>query len=201
MMSPCRDRGMLWRQLRNAPGLFWVVLAVAAVLRFGGAAGQGLLYDESAHLACAETIDFRLESFRLVWRSVDHPALSVYLVRLSGLLFGDSDFGIRVIHCLAGLGTVALVFFLGRSLFSERVGLWAAALLAVDRFHVRWSYFIVPEVLLLLFSVIAILIYFRFGRSGATRDAVLLGGALGFAYVSKETAVILFPILWIHMGP
>ena len=176
----------------------WLILGVAAGLRLLGAWIGNLNYDESMIIARAEAIDLRPDSLRLVWQTVNHPLLTVYVVSLSGFLFGDSDFGLRILHVLLGTANVFLVFLLGKKLLSVNAGLYAAALLAVDRFHHTWSYAFEPEILLLFFTTLAVLLYLRAIETGSYRDFALLGVALGLAYLSKETAILLFPILWLH---
>ncbi len=91
-----------------------------------------------------------------------------------------------------------LVFLLGKKVFSVKAGLFAAALLAVDRFHHTWSYAFEPESLLLFFATLALLLYLRATETQTYRDFALLGAALGLAYLCKETVILLFPILWLH---
>ena len=137
------------------------IIAVAAGLRLTGAAHGALMYDEVTHLAVAQTIDLRPSSLHLAWRAFDHPPISVYVVRLSSVLFGDSDFGIRVLHAVVGALSCLAMFLLTRRVFSTRAALISAALLALDQFHLTWSYFIVPEVLLLLFGTLTVWQFFR----------------------------------------
>lgn len=181
------------------PVLLWGILAVALALRLLGAWSGNLMYDETTHLACAETIDLRPDHFNLVSRSVDHPPMSVYLVRLSEYLFGDSNFGIRILHALIGALTVIPVFLLARRVFSTTAGLWAAGLLAVDQFHMTWSYFIVPEVLLLFFVPLVLLQFMTATESRSGRDFAIAGLYLGLAYLAKETALFLAPALWLTL--
>ena len=112
--------------------------------------------------------------------------------------FGNSNFGLRILHVLFGTATVFLVFLLGKKVSSANAGLYAAALLAVDRFHHTWSYFFVPEILLLFFTTLALLLYVRTIETQSRKDFALLGVVLGLAYLSKEIAILLFPILWLH---
>ena len=173
------------------------ILACALGLRLLGAYHGGLMYDEATHGAAAMTIDFRPSSFNLVWRSVDHPLLSVYVVRLSSLLFGQTLLGMRLLHVLFGVAGVAAIYWLGARVFSVRTGLWAAALLALDQFHITWSYFFVPEILLLVFSTLVFVAFIGVTDDRSPRRFVFLGVSLGMAYLAKETSLILFPILWI----
>jgi 4-amino-4-deoxy-L-arabinose transferase-like glycosyltransferase len=178
------------------PKSLLLILVVAAGLRLLGAWHRNLVYDESAHLACAETIDFRPAHFNLVFRSVDHPLLSVYIIRISSYLFGNSNFSLRILHVLFGTLTIIPIYLLGKKAFSENVGLCAAALLAVDQFHLTWSYFIVPEVLLFFFVSLTLYQFLRSTESRSRGDLFLFGLLLGFCYLAKETSILLLPIFW-----
>ncbi len=184
-------------ELRRWPAALWGILAVALGLRLAGAWFGNLTFDESAHLALADTISFHPESFHLVWRSLDHPLFSIYVLKLSGLLFGESNFGLRIIHVLFGTATVIPVFLLGRAAGGERAGLFAAALLAVDQFHASWSRLFMPEVLMLFFWSVGLIGILRLLSEPRTRDFVLLGVWLGLAYMAKETGFLLVPVVWI----
>jgi len=92
----------------------------------------------------------------------------------------------RMLHVLAGTATVATVYFLGKRIFSENAGLWAAGLLTVDQFHAGWSRPFFPEVLLLLFAALTLLQFLRVLEASTTRNCVLLGVLLGLAYLAKK---------------
>jgi 4-amino-4-deoxy-L-arabinose transferase-like glycosyltransferase len=178
------------------PPTLWLIAAVALALRLLGAWRGNLTFDESAHLALADTISFDPDRFHLVFRTLDHPLLSIYVFKLSGMLLGDSNFGLRILHVLFGAATVVPVFLLGREVFSERAGLWAAGLLAVDQFHASWSRLFMPEVPMLFFWSLALLQLVRLTGAPSRRDFVLLGVWFGLAYLAKETALLLLPVAW-----
>lgn len=177
------------------------IVALAAIVRLLGAWSGNLMYDESTHLACAQTIDLRPDHLNIVWRSVDHPFLSVYFIRLSGLLFGTSLFGLRLLHVLVGTATIVAVYKLAQAVFADhrRAALLAAAFLAVDQFHQTWSYFMVPEVLLMFFATLTLRALLLLRDERTTGRFVAFGVLFGLCYVAKETAVFLAPPLWIAL--
>jgi len=182
------------------PKTLWVILAVALALRLLGAWRANLIFDERAHLALAETIDFRPGHLHLVSRTLDHPLLSIYILRLGGLLCGDSDLGLRILYVLAGTATVVPVYCLGRRVFSENAGLWAAAVIAVDQFHASWSRVFMPEVWMLLFASLALLQFLRTLENDSTKNYVLLGVLLGLTCLAKEPGVLLVGVLWAYLS-
>ena len=70
-------------------------------------ASYGLFRDEFYYIACSK---------RLALGYVDQPPLSIYLLRLSRLLFGDSLFAVRLIPAFAGAITVFLTGLIVRKL-------------------------------------------------------------------------------------
>lgn len=81
--------------------------------------GFGFFSDEFYCIACSK---------RLAWGYVDHPPLSILLLRLDRWLLGDSLFSIRLLPALAGGATVLLTGLLARRLGAGRFGQWLAQL-------------------------------------------------------------------------
>jgi 4-amino-4-deoxy-L-arabinose transferase-like glycosyltransferase len=176
-----------------------LILVVGATIRLLGATRGGLMYDESTHLAAAMTIGSGPGKVPFVWHSVDHPMMSVNLIRASTYLFGDGAPGFRALHVAFGTALLFAIFLLARRVFDERVALWAMALAAVDQFLVTWSYFAVPEILLLFFATLLLWQLLRALDSRRARDFALVGLFLGLAYLAKETALFLIPALWLTL--
>jgi 4-amino-4-deoxy-L-arabinose transferase-like glycosyltransferase len=176
------------------PGL--VLLGLG--LRLYGAARAGLTFDESIVWAFAREITAQ-PVLHLVSRTADHPLLNAYLVRASSAAFGESDFGLRVLHACLGSATIVAAHRLGKALWGWRAGLVAAGLLAVDQFHVSWSRLIIEETPLLLCEALTLLLVWRGLSRGRVRDFVGAGLCLGLAYLSKETALLLLPALALAM--
>ena len=190
-----------FRKFRDVPPSIWLlpILLAALVIRLWGAWHANLIFDERAHWALAETIDLRPGHWRLVSRTLDHPLLSIYVLRLASLLFGTSNFALRLPYVLAGTATIVPVYHLARRAFSPRAGLLAAALLAVDLFHACWSRVFMPEALMLLLSALAMLQFLRVLEKPSSGRFVLLGVLMGLAYLAKEPAILLGPAFWIYL--
>lgn len=65
--------------------------------------------------------------------------LYTYLTIPSVALFGLNEFAGRLPAVLVGVITILAAFFLGRKLFNESVGLWAAFLIAFSPWHIQLS--------------------------------------------------------------
>ena len=139
-----RARGLLWWMV--------AVLLVAAVLRLiaFGEVPPGLYRDEAYH--GLDSLDILRGNFSLYFPANNgREPLFIYLIALTVGLLGRSPFALRLVAFFAGLLTVAATGALGRALFSRRVGLLAAAVLAVTLWHVHLSRVSFRAVLLPLF--------------------------------------------------
>ena len=107
----------------------------------------------------------------------------------------------RALTALVDVGTVLLVFLLGRRVFGVAVGLLAAALLAVTVLHVQLAHFWASDPYLTFFTVAALWAMVAAQQAAAPRCRLvylLVAGAfVGLAVGSKFTAVLLLlPLLW-----
>jgi len=120
-------------RLSLKPALLAVlIVAFAAALRVFELDRLSFWFDESA------TVHFsRMDPWE-IWGRDTHPPL-YYLLIHGWLLLGDSEWWLRLLSVLFSLGTVVGLYAAGRRLGGERVGLIAAALLALASFELRFA--------------------------------------------------------------
>jgi 4-amino-4-deoxy-L-arabinose transferase-like glycosyltransferase len=129
---------------------------VAATLRLVafGQVPPGLYHDE-AHNGL-DALDILRGHFPLYFPANNgREPLFIYLIALAVGVLGKSPFALRLVAFFAGTLTVAATAAMGRALFSRRVGLLAAAVLAVTLWHVHLSRVGFRAVLLPLFIALA----------------------------------------------
>ncbi len=91
----------------------------------------------------------------------------------------------RTLSALADVGSVLMVFVLGRRLYSRNVGLLAAGLTALAVIHVQHSHFYRPETFTVLLTLVVIWATLRMVEKRRLRDSALLGLMLGLALAPK----------------
>jgi len=95
----------------------WAVLVIPALvkvtLHLATHRGFGFFSDEFYCIACSNRLD---------WGYVDHPPLSILLLRIVRWLLGDSLFSIRLLPALVGGAAVLLTGLLARRLGAGRFG-------------------------------------------------------------------------------
>lgn len=148
--------------------------------------GYGWFRDELYYIACAR---------HLAWGYVDHPPLSIAILRVVIALFGESLHAVRTVPALASAGTVLLVGLITRELgggrFARSVAMTAALVapeaLAIDCFYSMNAF----DLLLWPAVVLALLIALRTER---TQSWVWMGVWIGLGLLNKVS------VLWLGGG-
>ncbi len=174
------------------PGSFnreWALLlaitALAAALRFPalGQAPPGLYQDEAWNGLDALQV---LQGERPLYFAANNgrEPLFIYLVALAIGALGPSPAAIRLVAAVLGTLTIPATYLLGRTWFNRRVGLLAAAILAITFWHVHLSRIGFRAVALPLFLALALAAAWRgWMEDNALRPSPsvlrpILGGAL-----------------------
>ena len=112
----------------------------------------------------------------------------------AGSLLNMSYVG-RSMMALADVGTVFMVFLLGKRVYDRRVGLLAAALVALAVIHIQHSHFYRPEPLLIFFLMVSFWFMLQVMERLKPRDSVLLGVFVGLAFAMKVSVLpLLLPL-------
>ena len=106
---------------------------------------------------------------------------------MSSLL--DMSYIGRTIVALADVGTVFMVYLLGKIVFSRRVGLLAAALVALVVIHIQISHFYRPEPLLVFFLMASFWYMLQVMERLRLRDSALLGLFVGLTFATKVSVL------------
>ena len=106
----------------------------------------------------------------------------------------------RALSGLFDLGTVLLVFLIGRQLKNRQVGLLAAFLYALSAFPIQNAHFFVVDPFVAFFAAFTLLFAIRSAQHGRWRDFLLAGAGAGLAAACKITAVSLLPVVVLSVG-
>ncbi|MFH1140633.1 MAG: glycosyltransferase family 39 protein, partial [Chloroflexota bacterium] len=116
----------------------------------------------------------------------------------------------RTLSALADVGTVALVYALGRRLYGRGAGLLAAALVAFAVVHIQHSHYYRPETFTILFVMASFWFMLQVLERQRLRDSLWLGLFVGLAFATKVSvlplllslAVVYGRLLWlaVHNG-
>jgi mannosyltransferase len=139
--------------------LIFIVLLLAAALRFYRLDGQSLWADEGNSVALAGR---SLAEITYGAAYDIHPPLYYYLLHFWVWPFGTSEFAVRSLSAVIGILLVGLTFLIGRRLFDPWVGLVAAFLSAISPFQVYYSQEARMYILLAALSALSVYFFLRF---------------------------------------
>jgi hypothetical protein len=117
-------------------GILAAITVAGAFFRFHALAAKTFWFDEGMSVGIARLDWYNF--IRILWRREANMSL-YYLLLRPWLHFGRSEFFVRSLSVIFALAAIPALYFLGRRLFNSRVGLIAAALLAVNAYHIRYS--------------------------------------------------------------
>jgi YYY domain-containing protein len=112
---------------------------------------------------------------------------------------GDLAFAGRTLAALADVGTVAMVYLLGRRLFGKWAGLLAATLVTFAVVHIQLAHFYRPEPFTNLFTLAAFWFMLQVLERRRVRDSAMLGLFIGLAFATKLSVLpLLVPLALLY---
>ena len=166
-----------------------MLLVATAVLYLWALGSSGWANDYYAAAVQAGTQDLKawlfgsLDSGNAI--TVDKPPAALWVMALSGRLFGFSAFTMLLPEALMGVGAVAVLYATVRRCSGPAAGLIAGTVLALTPVAALMFRFNNPDALLVFLMVVAAYFMVRATESGSTHWVALAGVALGFAFLTK----------------
>ncbi|MBB2993372.1 4-amino-4-deoxy-L-arabinose transferase-like glycosyltransferase [Mycolicibacterium iranicum] len=165
------------------------LLAATAALYFWGLGSSGWANQYYAAAAQAGTQDWKAWLFGSLDAgnaiTVDKPPAALWLMALSGRMFGFSPFTMLLPQALMGVASVAVLVAAVRRVSGPGAGLIAGAALAVTPVAALMFRYNNPDALLVFLLVVAAYLMVRAIQTGGTRWVVLVGVVLGMAFLTK----------------
>jgi 4-amino-4-deoxy-L-arabinose transferase-like glycosyltransferase len=117
--------------------------------------------------------------------TVDKPPASIWVMALSGRIFGFSSWSMLVPQALEGVAAVALLYAGVKRWFGAAAGLMAGLLLAITPVAALMFRFNNPDALLVCLMVAGAYCLIRALEGTSTRWVVAAGTMIGFAFLAK----------------
>jgi 4-amino-4-deoxy-L-arabinose transferase-like glycosyltransferase len=129
--------------------------------------------------------------------TAQHPPFYPLVLAALGELGGTGQEAQRLAGSLFGLGTILAVALLARRLAGDRVGLVAAGIAAVYPTLIAADGALMSESLYGLLVALSLLSAYRLLESRSLGRAIVLGGLVGLAALTRAEAVLLLPLVLI----
>lgn len=119
-------------------------------------------------------------------------------------LFGESDLSASLLPLFFSLGTVLVLFFLGRRLWSPQAGLLAAGIYALAPSDIALSSFLLPDPIMPFFVALALLLFVIGRNTNATwlKTTLLIsvGALAALSFLVRENGPVIlgmFGLYWV----
>ena len=176
-------------KLRTSPLLPLFILAFLNLfvhLFVNATSAYGYVRDEFYYLACSD---------HLAWGYVDQPPLSLFLLKISRLLFGDSLFALRLLPALSGAVVVFMTGIITRELGGKKYAqITAACAVFAAPIFLAYDSVYSMNCFETLFWTLGIYYFIRIIKEGRTNDWIVLGVILGLGTINKIS------VLWLCAG-
>lgn len=172
--------------------LHWQIILLSSIVlffffsNFSSISIPTELGDEKYYIDAA--LDQKIGEF---WSNIYHPPLGKLFILWGINIFGINFFGARIFSLIAGSLSIVLVFIIGKTLFSKKIGILAAILLALDPLWGAFSKMAMLDIYLSFFVLLSTFYLWNYFKNPTMKNAVIFGSALGLAAACKWTALFL----------
>ncbi|MDR1663102.1 MAG: glycosyltransferase family 39 protein [Endomicrobium sp.] len=162
---------------------FWIINVATTLLRLLIIDKIGLTIDEAHYWVYSKFLDFSY---------FDHPPLIGYIIKVSTLIFNNTEFAVRFPIVLIFFFAIWIFFICVKKLYNERTAFVGVLLLNVlPVFSFLGSVIAVPDSPLALFWLLSLLIFIIIIETNNKKYWYLLGVTIGFAMLSKYNGVLI----------
>ncbi|GBE57869.1 hypothetical protein BMS3Abin01_00795 [bacterium BMS3Abin01] len=181
--------------------LFLLILLAMIVRVVAVLSRQMIMLDETAYVRLAQDLvsGNGMKDITEVGRTATHfsPLLPLLIAGLSTIV---RDYVVAAYVIVIAFGSLILLptYLLGKEFVSERVGLMAAAIVAVLPLVVDYSSRIYNESVYVFFLTLAFVFGFHMIRGCRVLCSTLAGASLGLAYLANPAAIY-YPVLFLAL--
>ena len=170
----------------------WFLLTATLITLLGAAVRINNLGFDSLWFDEVLTLNTAVQGFAAAGEVRDHPPLLYWLTSLSLNLFPVHEVPLRLPSLIAGILSVPAVIAFGKTTNLPAAGLWAALLLALSPFHVRYTQEARHYALLLFFALLSLTFLYQALRRKNKRDWLFYGLATSILLFVHYSAWLLF---------
>ncbi|WP_236981017.1 glycosyltransferase family 39 protein [Membranihabitans maritimus] len=168
-------------QLSSIHIVLWGIIAVVMV-RILLVFVMGLMPQDAYYFFYSENLD---------WSFFDHPPMVALMLKFFTTILGENAIAIKSANFIITCGTVYIFYLLARQFLSGFQLEHSIFLILSTMFISILSLVSTPDVPLMFFWTLSLLMIFRAVESGNTRYWIFSGIAMGLAFDSKYTAIVL----------
>ncbi|QSJ18395.1 glycosyltransferase family 39 protein [Nostoc sp. UHCC 0702] len=138
-----------------------IIIVISILMRFYLLQNQSLWFDEGWSLRLSDGKSFQENLSYIIGREAGDKYQPLYYLLLFywRSVFGDSEFAIRSLSALLGVGSVITIFFTTLRIYGKKHALWSSIIMAVSSFSVFYSQDARPYALLIFIASLQIYLF------------------------------------------
>jgi len=176
-----------------------VAMAAGLFLRIWQIDAMGFNTDEAVYAGQAAAIA-RVAGLRDIFPIFRaHPLLFQFILSLVYRIHFSDLLG-RLLSVAISMGTVILVYKLGKTLYGRVPGALAALFLALMPYHVIVSRQVLLDGPMTFFATLTLYMLARFGKTQRAVWLYAAGGCMGLTLLSKETSIIMLGAIFVFLA-
>ncbi len=170
---------------------FYILILLAILIRLIGI-NQALFDDEPGYITTSFAGKYGISIYH------NHPPLVVWLNMLFTALFGLETFVLRLVPLIFSILTLLLIHKTATYLYNKKTGLIAVALATFMYYPTQAALQVGDEGILAFFFLLAVFSFLKYSELKSKRWLFSTTISIGLALLIKETAFLLFPILFLY---
>jgi hypothetical protein len=176
-----------------------IAMAAGSFLRVWQINAMGYNTDEAVYAGQAAAIAGvpGLKDVFPIFRA--HPLLFQFVLSIIYKI-QFSDLAGRLVAVAVGIGTIFLVYQLGKILYGRLPGALAALFLALMPYHVVVSRQVLLDGPMVFFATLTLYMLARLGKTQKVEWLFAAGATMGLAFLSKETSIILLGAIYAFLA-
>lgn len=176
-----------------------LIISIGFIFRVYDITRLNLYTDESVYLVA---VKYFLYNHVSAWLSQAwQPPLHTWINSVFVLMFGLTEFSIRLSSAIFGTMTIVVVYWLAKLWYNRKTGILAALLLAILPVHVIYSRTAFSDVMQAFFLLSAILLIELSLVKEGKKYSLLFSSGIFFAlaFLIKYNSVVLWSVYWIFI--
>jgi len=171
---------------KDIPMATWAVTSIAVLqmlVHFMTNGNYGMFRDEFYYIACAN---------RLAWGYVDHPPLSLFLLKISKAIAGESVQSIRLLSTISGGVLILMAGYVTRELGGNKIAqIIAATAVLISPVTLALTGYFSMNSFDLLFWLGTFWIFIKIIKTGNEKLWILFGTVVGLGLLNKLSELFL----------
>ncbi len=171
--------------------LFWLLTTVTTFLRLSVIGKLGLTVDEAHYWVYSKFLDLSY---------YDHPPMIGYIIKLFTDIFGINEFAVRLPSVIIFVLTSWLFFLCIKKIFNEKIAFIGIVLINIlPVFSFLGAVVTIPDSPLSLFWLLSFYLFINIIETKEKKYWYMLGVTVGLAFLSKYTAVMIYPSIMLFL--